>query len=404
VSPRKRYSQSTHGRFPAPERMTTLLALAGAVGCGGNWEAGSARTPPEQGEGGMGNLPSLSPAPMGLHAVGSEIHDERGNSIILRGVNRSGSEYSCTKQAGVFDGPSDEASVRAIASWNLNAVRVPLNEACWLGFDGELSPVFTGADYRNQIIRYVELLQENGLIPILDLHWAGPGDSAARELWPMPNADHTEEFWRDVARTFLDNDGVIFEPYNEPYPDNNRASDAAWACWRDGCMATQWNSTESYRAVGMQALVDAIRDTGATQLILLGGVEYSNDLSQFLEHLPEDPLGNIGAAWHAYNFNSCVSPACWDNEPGSVRAQVPVVATEIGQSDCQGASFLKPLMTWLDENEIGYLAWSWNTGNAPCTPRTSNMENTPWFLISDYADPQPTSEYAATFRDHVAGL
>jgi hypothetical protein len=220
----------------------------------------------------------------------------------------------------------------------------------------------------------------------------------------MPNADNTEAFWRDVATYFRDNDGIIFEPYNEPYPDNNRASDVAWECWRDGCMATQWDSTESYAAVGMQALVDAIRDTGAQHFILLGGVEYSNDLSQFLERMPEDPLKNLGAAWHVYNFNSCVTPACWDLEPGSVRAVVPVVATEIGQSDCSGTTFLKPLMTWLDASQIGYFAWSWNRSMGPCVPRMRGSEGAPWALITDYADPQPASDYAATFRDHVAGL
>lgn len=386
-----------------------LLLLAGLVGCDGAWEA---RAPThvemggrdgDGGAGGMEGYVPLNPAPRGLHAVGGEILDESGNAIVIRGVNRSGTEYSCAKSAGIFDGDHDEASVRAIASWNLNAVRVPLNEGCWLGFE-DLVPTFAGDAYKNEVRAYVELLQANGLIPILDLHWAAPGDVTAQRLWPMPNAEHSERFWRDVATYFRDNTGVIFEPYNEPFPDNNSDSDAAWECWRNGCMARQWNKNESYPSVGMQALVDAIRSTGSEHLILLGGVEYSNDLSQFLEHLPEDPLQNLGAAWHAYNFNSCVTPGCWGQEPGSVRAVMPVVATEIGQSDCQGTSFLKPLMTWLDDNQIGYLAWSWNTGSSACTPRSQGSEGTPWFLISDYRNPEPTSAYAATFRDHVAGL
>lgn len=383
------------------------------MACGGAWEARD-RAPIDGGLGGEGGegaeddggtegCTPPTPAPMGLHAVGGEIQDDDGNVIILRGVNRSGSEYSCAKSTGVFDGDHDATSIRAITSWNLNAVRIPLNEGCWLGFE-DLVPTFAGDAYKEEIRAYVELLQANGVIPILDLHWASPGDVTAQRLWPMPNAEHTERFWRDVATYFLDNTGVIFEPYNEPFPDNNRPSDIAWECWRDGCMATQWDATESYAAVGMQALVNAIRETGAHQLILLGGVEYSNDLSQFLDRMPNDPLRNIGAAWHAYNFNSCITPTCWDMEPGSVHAVVPVVATEIGQADCNGAAFLAPLMTWLDGAKIGYLAWSWNQSRGPCVPRTSTDEGAPWALVSDYRDPQPASDYAATFRDHVAGL
>jgi len=386
-------------------RLSLLAALLGVPACGGDWEA--PLPPPSTGSGGTGGeagstgFEPLGPAPMGLHAVGGRIEDESGNAIVLRGVNRSGSEYSCTKSAGVFDGEVGIAAVRAIASWNVNAVRIPLNEGCWLGAE-DISPIFRGEYYKAEIKAFVERLQENGLIPILDLHWAAPGEVAADRLWPMPNAEHSVDFWRDVALTFMDNDGVIFEPYNEPFPDSNQDTDAAWDCWLNGCQATQWNATESYEAVGMQALVDAIRDTGAPHLILLGGVEYSNDLSQFLTRMPVDPLGNLGAAWHAYNFNGCVNRACWDAEPGTVAATVPVVATEIGQSDCTGTTFLKPLMTWLDEQQLGYLAWSWNTSNTVCTPRMRGSEGAPWALITDYANPEPYSEYAATFRDHIA--
>ena len=97
----------------------------------------------------------------------------------------------------------------------------------------------------------------------------------------------------------------------------------------------------------MQAIVDAIRGTGSTHIILLGGVQYSNALTQWLAHKPTDPLGQLGAAWHLYNFNACISPTCWDVAPAAVAAAVPLVASEIGQNDCMGA-FIMPLMQWLD--------------------------------------------------------
>ena len=36
----------------------------------------------------------------------------------------------------IFDGPVDDASIDAIKSWNMNAVRVPMNEHCWLNING----------------------------------------------------------------------------------------------------------------------------------------------------------------------------------------------------------------------------------------------------------------------------
>ena len=69
-------------------------------------------------------------------------------------------------------------------------------------------------------------LHKHDLIPILELHWVGPGTTLANRQQPMPDADHAPAFWTDVATTFLDDDGVVLEPYNEPFPDGNKDSDA----------------------------------------------------------------------------------------------------------------------------------------------------------------------------------
>src|SRR5690349_11477424 len=67
-------------------------------------------------------------APANLHVVGNQLVDANDKLVRLLGVNRSGTEYACAQGWGLFDGPSDLASVQAIAAWRANAVRVPLNE------------------------------------------------------------------------------------------------------------------------------------------------------------------------------------------------------------------------------------------------------------------------------------
>src|SRR5262249_49493865 len=77
------------------------------------------------------------------------------------GVNRSGTGYQCTKSwGGTFDGPSDQASVSAMVAWKIYIVRVPLNEDCWLGINGEPADKTTAAQYRQDIVNYVKLLQK----------------------------------------------------------------------------------------------------------------------------------------------------------------------------------------------------------------------------------------------------
>jgi hypothetical protein len=346
--------------------------------------------------------------PQGLHVVGNQIQDATGKTIILRGVNRSGTEYRCVQSSAYFDGPSTDASVEVIRSWpNVNTVRVPLNESCWLGINGAPASV-SGDYYKTAIFNYVQLLHKYDLIPILELHWVGPGTQLANRQQPMLDADHAPAFWADVAQKFMDDDGVVLEPYNEPFPDGNRDSDAAWSCWRDGCAANQYEpggSTISgtYQAAGMQSIVDAIRATGSTHIILLGGVQYSNALTQWLAHKPSDPLGQLGAAWHLYNFNACVSPTCWDVAPAAVAAAVPLVATEIGENDCMGI-FVTPLMQWLDAHGGGYLGWSWNAFG-PCMPGDARGRGgQPWSMIQSFASGAPNGGYAQAFHDHLAGL
>jgi hypothetical protein len=156
----------------------------------------------------------------------------------------------------------------------------------------------------------------------------------------------------------------------------------------------------TYQAVGMAALVAAIRPIAPRQLILLGGVQYSNSLSQWLTHAPADD--NVAAAWHVYNFNGCRSATCWDNAPAAVAANRPIVATEIGENDCAGG-FISPLMQWLDDKGQGYLAWSWNSA-ASCIPAAPMVAGRPWPLVLDYATGTPTGGYAQAFHDHLSAV
>jgi len=395
------------------------FSLVAALGCS-SWEdtsdgvAGQGGSSGMPGSGGSGNACSLPefaarPLPRGLHAVGNQLQDVAGAPVLLHGVNRSGSEYACINGQGFFDGPTDDAAIRAMLTWNVNAVRIPLNESCWLGIN-KAPPTFSGQAYKDAIKSFASRLEGFGLVPVLELHWAAPGDLSASKLFPMPNADHSPSFWRDVASTFVDDDGVVFELYNEPFPHNNQNTEAAWQCWRDGCTHPQikWGQTvafESYEAAGMQELVSAVREVGAKQLILLGGVQYSNSVSRWLEYAPQDPLANLAAAWHVYNFNRCSNATCWSNEPGVVSAQVPLLATEIGQDDCQ-ATMVNPLMQFLDEHQSSYLAWWWNTSPGDCAPAMSDNHGAgpPLSLITDYRCPMPKSAFGQAIYDHLTEL
>jgi len=130
---------------------------------------------------------ALGSAPQ-LQVSGNELVDASGHQVVLHGVDRSGTEYACVQGYGIFDGPSDQGSVTAMKNVGINAVRVPLNEACWNG-ESYVNPAYSGSNYQSAIKAYVSLLNANGMVAILDLQWTDglyTGNSAGCSSVPQP--------------------------------------------------------------------------------------------------------------------------------------------------------------------------------------------------------------------------
>jgi len=325
----------------------------------------------------------------GLHVAGNQLVSGSGTPVVLRGVNRSGTEYACIQGWGIFDGPNDAASVQAIASWHTNAVRVPLNEDCWLNING-VAAAYGGSNYQNAIVSYVNLLNSYGLYAILDLHWTAPGTHQATGQAAMPDMDHSPAFWTSVATTFKSNSNVLFDLFNEPFPGQDGATDP-WGCWVNGCQLTD-SSFGTWQAAGMQSLVNAVRQAGAANVVMAGGLSWSNDLTGWLTHRPADSSGNLTASWHSYPNNACSAQSCWDNQVAPVAAQVPVLTGEVGDSVCNAATYAPVLLPYLDSKGIGYLGWTWDTWG-----QCANN------LITAYTG-TPTANFGQYFHDHLAAI
>jgi endoglucanase len=327
--------------------------------------------------------PPTSPPPANapaLHVSGNKLVNAAGQTVRLLGVNRSGGEFACIQGNGMWNGPMDQASVTAMRSWKVRAVRVPLNEECWVGTPDVPAGAPAGATYQANVKTYVNLLIANGITPIVEMHWnygqytgpsAGCPDVKATCQKPMPDAQYAPQFWTGVANAFKGNNAVVFDLFNEPYPERATGSSetAGWRCFRDGgtCPGI------GYPVAGFQSLLNAVRATGAANVVMVGGLAYSNDLTQWLQFRPSDPMNNLAAFAHIYNFNTCANTGCWDSQLAPVAAQVPLVLSEIGENDC-GHGFVDGLMNWADAHGVGYLGWTWNNWDCSSGPA----------LITDY--------------------
>jgi endoglucanase len=320
-------------------------------------------------------------ANVGIHASGNKLVNGAGQTISLHGVDLNGTEYMCAQGAGIFDSPITTQSATAMASWDIKAVRIGLNEDCWLAIHGA-DPAYSGANYQTPFENAVSLLTTAGMVVIVELHWSSTGSALALGQEPMPTATSLM-MWQQVAAAFKDNGSVVFDLYNEPIllqgltdkAGNTYAAvpaSEAWDCWENGQSAT--NACGGFPAAGMQSIVSAVRAAGANNLIMLGGLNYSNDLTEWPAHVPTDPAKNLAASFHGYGdgsneyfvvgAQSSTPTANVNSMLGAVlTAGYPVVIGEFGSSASGSGAFdqtdMTSLMTWADTNNVSYLAFSW---------------------------------------------
>ncbi len=136
-------------------------------------------------------------------------------------------------------------------------------------------------------------------------------------------------------------------------------------------------------------LLAAVRGTGASQPVILSGLDYANDLSEWSERAPADD--QLIAGFHNYPGQDCDYAACWVGTIETVAAEHPVITAEFGQQNCQ-ADHIQRYMKWADVLGIGYLAWAWWVLPAKgCTN---------YALLTDL-EGTPTPTYGAHFRAHL---
>jgi len=319
--------------------------------------------------------------------------------LVLRGADVSGTEFVCAQNyTNDAYGGAPLASVSTFAAmkaWNANVIRLPLNEDCWLDINGVQ---VGGAAYQSAIAAEVSAAHAAGLLVILDLHWTAPGSQRALAQNPEPDADHSPAFWTSVASTFASDPGVIFDLFNEPY-DYWGTDPDPWNGWLNGDVqeqyvtgGTPYDVTASWQTAGMQQLVDAVRATGATQPILVNGLDWANDDSGWLTHAPSDPLHQIIVGAHIYPAEACNTVSCWSGVFPAIGAQYPVLIGETGDSSAGPVTFLPTFFGYADAQGWSYLAWAWNPWQDPN-----------YVLVLDWTG-TPNAGEGAAWKQHLLGF
>jgi hypothetical protein len=331
-------------------------------------KAAAARyVPPEE--------PNKAKWPKMLKVVGNRLHDTDGKEVWLQGVNAGGLETLPQDKQAI------KSTIVAIEEWKSNCIRLPMNEAHWYGKSAYQND--GGKEYRDTIDQIVTLAANRGAYVVIDLH-----------RFRAPKPEHAD-FWKDAALHYKDHPAVLFDVFNEPHG-------ISWEVWKNGGLvgkkegvdesaflsAEEKAKNQGFQSVGMQGLVDAVRSTGAKNIIIAGGLFWCNDLSGIINGYALDDKGGNGImySWHTYNWhpNWARTVAVAEKYPiflGEVGADthkmefIPAAAQE------DPYTFVPDMLGFIQKYKINWTGWCLHPKATPVLISDWNYTPTPYWGV-----------------------
>lgn len=290
-----------------------------------------------------------------LRAEGNRIVDPDGNPVRLRGVNRSGLEYSPRAI------PEDDLAQIAHV-WGANLVRLPFNQEWALNGGRGLS----ADDYLALLDHAIEHVNCHGAYALLDLHWLDarrPFGANRQFVPPLPDPD-SPTVWAKLARRYGSDSGVMFDLLNEPH---DRTAEDNYPLWRPDC--SQYPAEQRRVSIDewkpwAELLIDTIRAEAPETLLFVSGTNWGYDL----RGLPVE-RDNIVYSTHVYRNKG----DDWWGAFGHLTEVAPVFVGEFGGGD-DDLEWGRYLLDYLEEMQIGWAAWSYSdhphlvTADARTTP------------------------------------
>lgn len=307
--------------------------------------------------------------PAMLHTEGNQLINGKGEAVRLIGLNIPYTSWSddCEKQ--VMDGLKI-----CFEEWNSNAVRYPVTPELWFGKNKER--------YRALADKVIENASQQGKYVILDNH-----------SFYLPD-DNDIELWKDLAVRYKDHPYVVFEMFNEP-------AGCTWQQYFEGGKLSykgknDWGEDADITidSCGVPALFKAVRETGAKNVCILPGINWSFDLSMcseksFLdfaksigEELSDDVDAFVKDYYNKYFIKETdgngimysthpypTKPSDWDQYLLDTILEYPVLVGECGPTEKENGfvrvlsdndkSYLDTLTAYLDKYELNITPWAW---------------------------------------------
>ena len=258
--------------------------------------------------------------------------------------------------------------------WGNSMVRVQMNQEHWLAdCETAYGTPARVMNYRAVFDEVVTELTNRGVAVLLTLTVVERGQATGCTPAKMPILKEMADmrsvtFWKAVAARYADNPLVLFDLFNEPHD----ISDTVWRLGGTVYYKVRVNGvmkTKSYKAAGMQALVDAVRSTGARNALSVSGIFWAGK-ADILVNKPLDAAG-VFAGIHIYCHECAANDphfsSGFPNGNDKARTRFPVVVTEAGWEQSNDPRFNRLVINWAEANADGWSIYSMIGPDGACT-------------------------------------
>lgn len=243
----------------------------------------------------------------------------------------------------------NEEYIKQASLWNINIVRFPVHPSHYNRLGKE--------KYLAELKKGIEWAKKYNMYSIIDWHVIG---NLKDEKWQhemyKTTMEETLDFWKTIAQQYANEPAVAFyELYNEPTVFSGKLGEMNWK-----------ELMNIY-----STLLDTVRKYDELKIALLGGFNWSYDLTAIKEYDPE--FKNVGFVAHPYPQKS-EQPWTenWDKHFGFIADKYPIFATEFGfaYEEQEGShipvigdeKYGEEILAYFNQKNISYTAWvfSWH--------------------------------------------
>ena len=353
----------------------------------------------------IGTSVRASTLPRPLHVEGRQLVNDRGQVVVLRGVNHAGFSDS---PDGFWDAPGAKL-YSGLGVWDPEVVRTNLRDMAALGFNvvrfhtviqwwkenpqtykDEWRDVHYPLPYREMVKSVVQMAGEAGLYVIFDFYRPSRLTNPPPLPWPphlqdsaiVGSRDEFKKLVLSVARELGTYPHVLIEPYNEPHggaeneaewfsfvqellpPLRKLTSNPVIIQWNWGC----WVNLDYPPPLNSAATLDWIWKWKLEDPNLIYSTHFyrqsgGDDSGGGMVHRSE---GGMKRLWKRSDIKSALKMAGVDrflkenSRPLLVGELGPYMRLK-GEALEKELKWLENILDLLNQRHVGYLAWTWSS-------------------------------------------